>query len=84
MSFGALYDKVNRTEPAVLRALVRGSAKRLAPVNVGWGGGASLPGWQLRVLDGNHLSASEKHLALLCGHNNHSPYRFHTKLAAGA
>jgi hypothetical protein len=27
-----LYDKVNRTEPAILRALVRGSAGRLVPV----------------------------------------------------
>ena len=68
VSLGALYDKVNRTEPGVLRALVRGSAERLAPVTVGWGGSASLPGWQLRVLDGNHLPASEKRLAPLRGH----------------
>jgi IS4 transposase len=65
---GALYDKLNRTEPAVLRALVRGSAERLAPVTAGWDGEASLPGWQLRVLDGNHLPASEKRLAPLRGH----------------
>ncbi len=31
-TLAALYDKVNRTEPALLRALVRGSAERLAPV----------------------------------------------------
>ena len=31
------------------------------------GGGASLPGWRLRVLDGNHLPASEKRLASLRG-----------------
>ena len=68
VSLGALYDKVNRTEPAVLRALVRGSAERLRPVTTGWDGGASLPGWQLRVLDGNHLPASEKRLAPLRGH----------------
>src|SRR4051794_31630133 len=68
VSIGALYDKVNRTEPAVLRALVRGSAERLAPVTAGWDGSASLPGWQLRVLDGNHLPASEKRLAPLRGH----------------
>src|SRR5689334_6755150 len=68
VSIGALYDKVNRTEPGVLRALVRGSAERLGPVTAGWDGGASLPGWQLRVLDGNHLPASEKRLAPLRGH----------------
>ena len=68
VSIGALYDKVNRTEPGVLRALVRGSAERLRPVTTGWDGGASLPGWQLRVLDGNHLPASEKRLAPLREH----------------
>src|SRR3712207_3555061 len=68
VSVGALYDKVNRTEPAILRALVRGSAERLAPVAAGWSCGSSLPGWQLRVLDGNHLPASEKRLTPLRGH----------------
>lgn len=68
VSMGALYDKVNRTEPAILRALVRGSAERLRPIAAGWDRGPSLPGWQLRVLDGNHLPASEKRLAPLRGH----------------
>jgi IS4 transposase len=68
VSLGALYDKVNRTEPAILRALVRGSAERLESVAAGWSRGPSLPGWQLRVLDGNHLPASEKRLAPLRGH----------------
>src|SRR5215211_9186556 len=31
------------------------------------GTGASLPGWRVRVLDGNHLPASEKRLAPLRG-----------------
>ncbi len=68
VTLAALYDKVNRTEPAVLRALVRGSAERLAPVAAAVGSGTTLPGWQLRVLDGNHLPASEKRLAPLRGH----------------
>src|SRR5215210_6808246 len=68
VSMGALYDKVKRTEPAILRALVRGSAERLGSVAAGWSRGPSLPGWQLRVLDGNHLPASEKRLAPLRGH----------------
>jgi IS4 transposase len=68
VSLSALYDKVNRTEPAILRALVRGSAERLGPVAAGLGTGSSLPGWQVRVLDGNHLPASEKRLAPLRGY----------------
>jgi IS4 transposase len=68
VSLTALYDKVKRTEPGLLRALVQGSAERLKPVMARWSTGASLPGWQLRVLDGNHLPASEKRLASLRGH----------------
>jgi len=68
VSLAALYDKVNRTEPAILRALVRGSAERLAPVAAAVDSGMILPGWRLRVLDGNHLPASEKRLAPLRGY----------------
>jgi len=68
VSLAALYDKVNRTEPGILRALVRGSAERLAPVAAAVDGGTILPGWHLRVLDGNHLPASEKRLAPLREH----------------
>ena len=68
VTLAALYDKVNRTEPAILRALVRGSAERLAPVAAAVDSGTILPGWRLRVLDGNHLPASEKRLAPLRGH----------------
>lgn len=68
VTLAALYDKVNRTEPAILRALVRGSAERLAPVAAAVDGGTILPGWRLRVLDGNHLPASEKRLAPLREH----------------
>ena len=68
VSLASLYDKVNHTEPGILRALVRGSAERLGPVMAAMGHGAgSLPGWRLRVLDGNHLPASEKRLAPLRG-----------------
>jgi IS4 transposase len=67
VSLGSLYDKVNHTEPAILRALVRGSAGRLVPVMAALGSGASLPGWRMRVLDGNHLPASERRLAPLRG-----------------
>ena len=68
VTLAALYDKVNRTEPGILRALVRGSAERLAPVAAAVDSGTILPGWQVRVLDGNHLRASEKRLAPLREH----------------
>lgn len=67
VSLAALYAKVQRTEPAVLRALVQGSCERLVPLVGCLPERQSLPGWQLRVFDGNHLPASEKRLAPLRG-----------------
>ena len=67
MSLAALYAKVQRTEPAVLLALVQGSCERLVPLVGCLPERQSLPGWQLRVFDGNHLPASEKRLAPLRG-----------------
>lgn len=68
VSLAALYDKVKRSEPTVLRGLISGSALRLMPVVAQWGGPASLAGWQLRIVDGNHLAASDKRLKVLRGH----------------
>lgn len=72
VSLTALYEKVNHAEPAVLRALVAGSAERLAPVLqhlappvTGAGDNYSLPGYRLRIVDGNHLPASEHRIAPL-------------------
>jgi hypothetical protein len=46
VSLASLYDKVNHTEPAILRALVRGGAEQLAPVMAAVAAGVgSLPGW---------------------------------------
>jgi IS4 transposase len=69
VSLTALYDKVNRVEPNVVRALVSGSAERLAPVMTPLRKGIApwLPGWRVRIVDGNHLPASEKRLAPLRG-----------------
>jgi IS4 transposase len=69
VSLAALYDKINGTETGLSRALVAGSADRLeatakelrsnqAPV---------LRGYEVRVIDGNHLPGSEKRLAALRG-----------------
>jgi IS4 transposase len=69
VSLAALYDKVNHTEPEIGRALVRESAEKLAPVvkfmkaqRTPWAAG-----YRVRVLDGNHLAASEKRLKPLRG-----------------
>ncbi|WP_079500107.1 transposase [Paraburkholderia hospita] len=53
VSLAALYEKVNRTEPAILRALVQGSAQRLEPVLAALREqrGAALPGHALVVYE---------------------------------
>lgn len=65
VSLAALYEKVNRTEPELLRALISGSAERLEPTIKTLGHSSILPGWQLRVVDGNHLPSTEKRLGPL-------------------
>jgi IS4 transposase len=69
VSMTAVYDKVNRTEPGLVRALVSGSAQRLTPVIEAMAPKRkkSVPGYRLRILDGNHLAASEKRLKPLRG-----------------
>lgn len=67
VSLAALYDKINKTEPSLARALVAGSAQRLESLAKEVRGKAAplCPGYRIRVLDGNHLPASEKRLAPL-------------------
>lgn len=64
VSITALYDKVNRTEPALVRALVSVSAERLRPLRPPT---PTVAGRRLRILDGNHLPASDKRLKPLRG-----------------
>jgi IS4 transposase len=60
----AVYDKINHMELAVSVALVRDSAERAAAVidELGARREPWLPGYRTRVLDGNHLSATEHRL----------------------
>lgn len=57
----AIYDKLNHIEPVVSAELVRDSARQVAAVVQALG--ATLPPWlegyQVKVLDGNHLAATE-------------------------
>lgn len=68
VSLAALYDKVKRTELPLLRALVQGSSARLQPIAAALEVAPCVPGWQLRIVDGNHLPGSQKRLAPLRGH----------------
>lgn len=68
VSLTALYEKVGRTDPDLLGALVRASAARLEPVLSEFRGPpVRLPGYAIRILDGNHLPASQRRLKALRG-----------------
>jgi IS4 transposase len=69
VSTTALYNKLDRVETGVAAALVRDSAVLAEPVvkalrasHPRW-----LPGYQIKVLDGNHLSSTEHRLKALRG-----------------
>lgn len=61
----AVYDKINHVEPQVTRELVVQTAARLKPVmskllaEAGQRRQPVLPGFRVRILDGNHLGATE-------------------------
>jgi len=63
-SLTAVYNKLSGIEPALSAELVRHTAARLAPVVQESGGTAAewLPGYRTRILDGNHLAATEHRL----------------------
>src|SRR6516165_4308054 len=69
VSTTALYNKLDRVEPQVSAALVHDSAALAEPVvkaleasHPRW-----IPGYQIKVLDGNHLAATEHRLKVLRG-----------------
>jgi hypothetical protein len=70
VSITALYGKVNGTKPVLVRALVAGSAQRLAPgmAVLQRAKPALAPGWRVRILDGSHLGDSELHIKRLRGY----------------
>jgi hypothetical protein len=59
-----LYEKLQRVEPATMRALVRATAERVADTR-GTGPlphAEPIPGYRLIVIDGNHLGATQNRL----------------------
>lgn len=69
VSVQALYDKIRRTAPCLVRALVQESAVRLQEVLMPMmkDKAPTVPGYRLRIVDGSHLPASEKRLKPLRG-----------------
>jgi len=64
VSLTAVYNKLDRVEPVVSAALVRDAAQQASPVIDGLAAGLPpwLPGYRSRILDGNHLSATQHRL----------------------
>jgi IS4 transposase len=64
-----IYDKLNGVEPMVSRELVRRPTREMELVIRTMGGEFSslLPGYRIRILDGNHLAGTDRRLKLLRG-----------------
>ena len=64
VSLTAVYNKLDRVEPVVSAALVRDAAQQTAPIIDALAARLEpwLPGYRCRILDGNHLSATEHRL----------------------
>lgn len=67
VSLSALYQKLDGIEPQVCEALVRhGATKAAGLINqLGMARPALVEGYHTKILDGNHLSATERRLAVL-------------------
>jgi len=61
VSLTAMYNKLDRVEPAVAAALVADAAQQTAPVIDALAARLApwLPGYRCRILDGNHLAATD-------------------------
>lgn len=63
----SVYNKLNGLEPSIIEALVRQGVGKAQALIEQLGGGlpALLPGYRVKILDGNHLAATERRLAVL-------------------
>ena len=69
VSLKAFYDKLSGIELSTSRALVQHTAKKAGGLIDQMKGGCRplLPGYRVRILDGNHLSGTEHRLGVLRG-----------------
>ena len=67
----SVYEKLQHIETAVSAALVRSVAGRCRGLITELGGACQplLPGYRVRILDGNHLAATQKRLKVTRGHS---------------
>jgi IS4 transposase len=67
VSLTALYDKINGIEGNVTAALVRHTGERLGSIIEAMGAqhAALIPGYRARIIDGNHMAATERRLGVL-------------------
>jgi IS4 transposase len=65
----SVYDKLNGIEPAVSREMVRRTAREMELVVRTMKGEfpSMLPGFRIRILDGNHFAGTDRRLKLLRG-----------------
>jgi hypothetical protein len=66
----SVYEKLQHLETEVSAALVRSVADRCCGLITELGGACQplLPGYRVRILDGNHLAATQKRLKVTRGH----------------
>lgn len=67
VSVKSVYTKLEHLEPNLSAELVRHTARKLAPVIRRMKGGLPplLPGYRVKILDGNHLGRTQRRLKLL-------------------
>jgi len=67
VSVASVYNKLNGLEPKVSATLVRHTSERFQPVIEAMGGQLPelLPGYRVKILDGNHLASTERRLKVL-------------------
>ncbi len=67
VSHTSVYNKIDGIEPGVSAALVRYSARELAPIVEQWGGKKPdlVPGYRVKMFDGNALVGTEHRLEVL-------------------
>lgn len=61
VSIKSVYNKLDNVEPGISATLVRSTAQRLEAVIATMGGALPplLPGYRVKILDGNHLASTE-------------------------